>query len=101
MNKITTTIGGIVLLTAGAIGGATLTDTATAETLTKIDEKTAVQTTQQEVILDVNALKISLNDYQVNKQNIKMACDNQIGIYNTAIDEVKAKIQSLKTLGIE
>lgn len=101
-NTIKTT----ALIAVGVIGGAMFTSATLAEetvnpVITRVDDKTAVETRQVEVVLDINNLKEEIEFNQFNKTKWKTSCDAQIDIYNTKIDEVRAKIQSLKDLGIE
>lgn len=101
MNNITTTIGGIVLLTAGAIGGATLTDTATAESLVKIDDKTATEIVSVATTLNIEELRQSIENLRLSKQSLNNSCSEQNANYSAKIQAVKEKIDSLKNLGIE
>jgi hypothetical protein len=104
MNNIKTTAVGIVLLAVGAFGGATLTSNAQVEgeaILTKLDNKTATETVSVSTTLDIEELKQSIENLRLSKQSLNNSCSEQNDSYATKIQAVKAKIDSLKNLGIE
>jgi len=104
MNKITATIGGTILLAVGAFAGATMTSNVNAEgevVLTKLDNKTAKETLPVTTTLNIDELKQEINNLKLSKDSLNLNCDQQVTYYNDKIQAVRAKIDSLKNLGIE